>query len=112
MSESIVEYNFCTGRPTQVVTPVLRRISAYTRIDRVSYFKIGITNNPVQRFKRAYSDYDKLIAVYRTSSINNVRDMEKLLINHNAELADNIRGGGAGNFGDPPYYLYVVVEYL
>lgn len=29
---------------------------------------------------------------------------------HNRELADNEIGGGGGNAGKPPYYLYVAIR--
>lgn len=53
-----------------------------------------------------------MIVVYRSSSINNVSELECKLIEHNRELADNARDGGGGDYGDPPYFMYVVVKYL
>lgn len=97
-----------TGWPQAVVTSVSRRISAYTRSDRVNGFKIGITNNPERRFRDGYAHaYPKMAVVYQSSSLENVSELERLLIEHNYELADNIISGGGGNYGDPPYYLYV-----
>lgn len=110
MSDKVI-YNYQTGYPNSVLTSVLKSISAYTRVDRASYFKIGITCNPENRFRQAYADdYDKMIVVYQSSSVKNVRDLERLLIEHNRELCDNIISGGGGNYGNPPYYMYVVVR--
>lgn len=110
MNEQII-YNYQTGNPSAVVSSVLRSISAYTRVDRVASFKIGISCNPENRFRQAYSDiYDKMLVVYQSTSINNVRDLEYLLVEHNRELCDNIISGGGGNYGEPPYYMYVVVR--
>lgn len=110
MNENVI-YNYQTGRPSEIVSSVLRSISQYTRVDRVSYFKIGITNNPENRFRHAYAaDYDKMLVVYQSASIKNVRELECLLIKHNRELCDNIIAGGGGNYGEPPYYMYVVVR--
>ncbi len=112
MSGGNVEYNYLTGQPRRIISDVLRSISAYTRSDRVESFKIGITNNPEKRFKASYaSTYDKMIAVYRSTSIDNVSRLEAELIEHNRDLSDNIIAGGGGNIGDPPYYLYVVIKY-
>lgn len=112
MSEETVEYNCYTGHPRQIVSDVLRSISAYTRSDRARSFKIGITNNPERRFADAYaSTYDKMIAVYRSSSINNVSKLEADLVEYNGDLTDNIISGGGGNIGKPPYFLYVVIKY-
>lgn len=110
MDERVI-YNYQTGRPGEIVSSVLRSISAYTRVDRVSYFKIGITCNPENRFRQAYADtYDKMLVVYKSASVKNVRELEYLLIEHNRELCDNIIAGGGGNYGEPPYYMYVVVR--
>jgi len=93
------------------VSSILRSISAYTRVDRATAFKIGITCNPENRFRQAYADsYDKMLIVYQSSSIKNVRDLERLLVQHNRELCDNIIAGGGGNYGEPPYYMYVVLK--
>ncbi|MDT7540534.1 MAG: hypothetical protein QOE33_438 [Acidobacteriota bacterium] len=111
MTEERVIYNYVTGRPDEVVSGVLRSISAYTRVDRTRGFKIGITNNPERRFQDAYAHaYHKMAVVYQSSSINNVAELERELIRHNYELADNIISGGGGNYGDPPYYMYVVMR--
>lgn len=112
MAEEKVVFNLVTGRPKSVVSTVLRKISAHTREDRVRYFKIGITNNPERRFQQEYAgSYDKMIVVYKSSSINSVSDLEDQLVEHNKELCDNIVAGGGGNYGDPPYFLYVVIKY-
>jgi hypothetical protein len=111
-AEERVIYNYCTGKPSAVVSDVLRSISAYTREDRVRFFKIGITNDPDRRFQEAYpKHYDKMFAVYQSTSIDSVSRLEDELVEHNRDLADNIVAGGGGSIGSPPYYLYVVVKY-
>ncbi|HVF50448.1 MAG TPA: GIY-YIG nuclease family protein [Pyrinomonadaceae bacterium] len=111
MTEDRVVYNSVTGWPQDIVSDVLRKISAYTRSDRVNGFKIGITSNPERRFREGYAHaYHKMAVVYETSSVANVAELERLLIEYNQELADNIISGGGGNYGDPPYYLYVAMR--
>lgn len=111
MEESRVNYNYVTGRPEDVVSDVLRSLSAYTRRDRVRNFKIGITSNPERRFREQYNkNYDKMVVLYQSSSITNVSRLEVELVQHNKELADNIIAGGGGNYGEPPYYMYVVIK--
>ena len=112
MEEERVTYPYYTGRPNEVLSNVLRSISAYTRIDRTRSFKIGITNDPERRFQEEYAPYyDRMFVLYRSDSIDNVSILEEELVEHNKDLADNIVAGGGGNIGIPPYYLYVVVKY-
>jgi hypothetical protein len=113
MEEEQLVYDYLTGSPRDLVSGISRKISAYSRSDRVRWFKIGITNNPEVRFWRAHIKYyDKMIVVYRSQSINSVSELEDLLVEHNRDLADNLISGGGGNYGEPPYFLYVVLKYL
>jgi hypothetical protein len=92
-----------------VATVLRRRLSAYTRKDLVRGFKIGITNNPYARFSNGYAkSYDEMIVLYRSSSLDFVSQRD--LIEHNNEITKNRIAGGGGNYGDPPYYLYVVLR--
>ncbi len=110
MKEERVLFNFVIGRPEDVVTTVLRKISALTRESKVRWFKIGITRDPQERFRKHKRYYDRMIVVYSSSSIRCVRELEFELIEHNRDLADNFIGGGGGRSGSPPYFMYVVVK--
>src|SRR5258708_129782 len=111
MSADVVHFDFETGRPSTVATTLRRRLSAYTRKDVVGGFKIGITNNPRVRFlKKDYSGYDEMIVLYRSSSLDSVSQVERDLIEHNKAITKNRIAGGGGNYGDPPYYLYIVLR--
>lgn len=75
-------------------------------------FKIGITNNPPGRFCNGYArDYDQMIVIYSSSSLDSVSEVECDLIEHNGEITANRIAGGGGNYGEPPYYLYLVIRY-
>jgi|SRR5579872_1886870 len=112
MDEDVVHFDVTTGRPADVATTLRRRVSAYTRNDRVNGFKIGITNNPLGRYSNGYArDYDQMIVVYRSASLESVSQVECDLIEHNGDITMNRIAGGGGDFGDPPYYLYLVVRY-
>ena len=87
-----------------------RRVSAYTRSHLVGGFKIGITNNPEARFARYAADYGEMIVLYMSSSLDSVSQVECDLIEHNEEITHNRIAGGGGNYGDPPYYLYIVLR--
>ena len=111
MNADTVHFAVETGRPSEVATTLRRRLSAYTRKDRVHGFKIGITNNPHARFSSGYSkDYDEMIVLYKSSSLDSVSEVERDLIDHNKEITENRIAGGGGDYGDPPYYLYVVLR--
>ena len=101
-----VSYNFITGRPEDIVSSLRRTVSALTRNGR--QFKVGITNNPEIRWKSYQNHYEEMLVVYKSSSLKHVRELESALIDHNWEFGDNLIGGGGGNYGEPPYYLYVV----
>ena len=112
MSEIPVHFDVVTGSPSQVLPALLRKLSAYTRQDRVRRFKIGITNDAHQRFSQAYSaDFDEMIVLYQTSSIDFVSALEADLVEHNWEFTENVVAGGGGGVGDPPYFLYVALRY-
>jgi hypothetical protein len=107
-----VYYNDVTGWPKDVVSTVLRKISAHTRANKVRYFKIGITVDPERRFNEEHKyNYDEMHVIYRTDSYDNVCLLERELIDHNSELTDNMIGGGGGRKGYPPYFMYVVVKH-
>lgn len=112
MSEIRVVFDVVTGRPSEVLATLLRKLSAYTRRDRVRRFKIGITNDPHRRLSQAYSaEFDEMIVLYQTSSIGFVSALEADLVEHNWEFTENVVAGGGGGVGDPPFFLYVVLRY-
>lgn len=111
MTNGEVVYADVTGWPKNVVTIVLRRISAYTRTNVVRYFKVGISADPDRRFNEEHKyNYDQMIVVYRSDSYDNVCELERELVEHNKGLADNLIAGGGGRRGDPPYFMYVVIK--
>jgi len=111
MTQDTVHFDFSTGRPSEIAAVLRRRVSAYTRDGVVSKFKIGITNNPRARFSKGYStDYDEMIVLYKSKSLDSVSQVECDLIDHNKEITKNRIAGGGGNYGEPPYYLYIVLR--
>ncbi len=104
-----VVYKLDTGHLQKLLSVIVKRLSALTRKNKVQRFKIGITNNPRRRYLRKYARiYDEMLVLYRTTSINYVSQLEDELIKHNWEHTDNKISGGGGDYGEPPYYLYVV----
>ena len=74
-------------------------------------FKIGITNDPNARASKYGSDYHEMIVLYKSDSLESVSEAERDLIDHNEEITKNRIAGGGGNYGAPPYYLYLVLYY-
>ncbi len=97
-----------TGWPNQIT--LHQTISAYVRYDRVTGFKIGITNNPQARAANYGGAYDEMIVLYQTNSDKNVREMEYILTQYYRDVSDNINDGGGGPKGAGPYYLYIVLR--
>lgn len=106
------EGNITTGAPSQAISTLRRRISAFTRDG--TPFKIGITSDPYRR-KSQYeddTDYDEMIVLYRTSSDRYQRQLEQTLIDDYWDECDNsIQGGGGRPASGPSYYLYIVIEW-
>ena len=112
IDEDVVHFDLMTGRPSEIASALRRRVSAYTREDRVARFNIGITNAPHGRFSNGYArDYDEMIVLYKSSSLDSVSRAECDLIEHNAEITRNRIAGGGGNYGETPYYLYLVLRH-
>lgn len=105
-----VHYDFYTGTPRQIADALKELVDEYTQ-DGQFDFKIGITNDPEARYRAAYQDkYDFMIVIYKSSSHENVKAVEKELINDNLGFSDNKVGGGGGPVGaSGPYYTYIVV---
>lgn len=110
LSTDAIHFDPITGRPSTVASIMRRRVSAYTRGDLVRGFKIGITNNPHSRWSKYAADYDEMIVLYQSSSLESVSEVERDLIAHNQEITKNRIAGGGGNYGDPLYYLYIVLR--
>lgn len=51
-----------------------------------------------------------MVVLYRSSSLDSVSQVECDLIEHNKEITKNRIAGGGGNYGNPPYYLYIVLK--
>lgn len=109
-TERPIHYDYETGRPSEVATSLKRRVGAYTRDNLKRKFKIGITCDPEGRWDNAYKrDYDEMIVLYQSQSIDSVSQVERDLIEHNKHLTKNRIAGGGGAIGNPPYYLYLVL---
>src|SRR6266478_4734876 len=55
------------------------RVKAYVRDERLRRYKVGITSGPRTRAVQYGAQYDEMILVYRTSSNDHVRELERVL---------------------------------
>ena len=98
-----------TGWPNQLGLHNI--VSAFTRSDRCSGFKIGISGNTDRRASEYPYGYDEMVVLYETNSERHVRDTEGLLTDYYLEDCDNSIRGRGGPISGPPYYLYVVLSH-
>lgn len=106
-----LEHDYWKGSFTDVKDCLIRSISQYTRY--YSVVKIGITCNPKTRMnqhQRSNPKWRKMVVKYETTSVKFINEMEKILINYHREFVINQVNGGGGRNGNPPYYLYVLLE--
>ena len=106
-----LEYDYWTGSINEVSESLIRSVGQYTRY--YGKVKIGITNNPERRMRehqRSSIRWGKMVVKYRTSSVNFINQLEKLLINYHWDYIKNEIGGGGGPNGKEPYYLYLLLK--
>ena len=102
-----------TGHLNQLETKLLRRVGAYSSWSKSAY--IGITNNPERRAKQTARKYPgrwrHLIVLWRTSSRNQLRKAESMLVARTKAKIENERAGGGGPNSDRQWhYLYILLR--
>ena len=111
----MVVYDYCiTGRASDVEGTLRRKIGALCR-QHGYHHKVGITNNPERRFLRHAANGARTMHVlYRSSSLDSVRHLERVLIawlpfRLATGIYYNATGGGGGRVPEHgPYYLYLI----
>jgi hypothetical protein len=111
MSTEGVYFALITGKPSMVAGTLRRRVSSYTRENLGRRFKIGITNHPGARFSKYGAAYHERVVLYKSDSPDSVSEVDRDLVDHNKEITKNRIARGGGNYGAPPYYLYLVLRY-
>jgi hypothetical protein len=110
---SNVRFQIESGWPSSLDT-FLRRISAYTRSDRVRRWKIGISAYPKRRagqHNRSDIRYDEMVVIYMTRSIKNARLVEQWITMEYVGHHDNKRHGGGGlKAAADAHYVYLLLR--
>ncbi len=64
----------------------------------------------MNQHQRSNPKWTKMVVKYETTSVRFINEMEKILIDYHWEFIVNEAKGGGGRNGNPPYYLYVLLE--
>jgi hypothetical protein len=110
---SNVRFEIESGWPSGLDT-FQRRISAYTRSDRVRGWKVGISAYPRIRagqHDRSGTGYDEMVVIYMTRSIKNARHVEHWITMQYVGHHDNDRHGGGGLEAEADaHYVYLLLR--
>jgi hypothetical protein len=109
-----VEWSFYTGRPSTVIGNLKRSVTQLANNN--AFVKVGITVNPKRRWREHWQNdptWNRLVVVYRSTSLNYVRELERELIAHSIERVESMNmvgGGGGPNSRGGRHYLYILVQ--
>lgn len=110
----MVYYNYVTGFPNTVFTPLNRAIGQYK--NRYFSLKVGITGQyPERRFSQHKLHrpgvWSQMVVIYRTSSESHANLLENWLVDHHWDRLVNDKSGGGSRLStqDGWYYVYVLL---
>ena len=112
-----VFWRYVTGWPSQIEGRLHRKMGALQR-HGAAHLKIGITNDPVRRWREGYRHHGwvQMHVIYKSDSHGHICDLERHMIERfesglmtSPGRYYNARGGGGGpKPHNSPYYLYLV----
>lgn len=110
MGNYMVEYDCKSGWPNNIIKRLNISIGLYRRY--YTYVKIGITCDPERRFEehrksRRYR-WERMVAVYYTTSVSNANVIEKWFIENRPDLVNKWTGYSNMN-EDSCYYAYILL---
>lgn len=105
------EENIATGRFSDDLKKFFnRRIAQY--LSRANELKIGITSrNPKIRFEEHLKDknWKRMVVLYKTTSVDYVKELERFLVNNYFDYITNEVGGGGGDLSSGgSSFLYII----
>ncbi len=86
-----------------------RRIAQYLR--HACRAKLGVTGDPERRageHARDGAPYEEMLVLFETALPTLIRALEAEFVDRYAPRLDNETGGGGGNLGDGPHFLYLM----
>ena len=105
-----LKYNYWTGSVNNVLEHLNRSIGQYKQYKKI---KIGKTNNPKRRVSehsRNNINWDKMVVLYKTTSVNFVKKLETILVDNNWDYIENEISGGGGPDGEGDQYIYILLK--
>jgi len=111
-----------TGPKNQVIESLTRTVAAFCRADRnvtKMYIGIGSGDDALRAMSNRYDDYkasegiNHMVAIYSSSSQQNVREVEDELCEYFASHGRNINrtgGGGGRNSAGPNFFVYIAMR--
>ncbi len=111
-----------TGSKLQILESLKRTCAAYCREGsnvKKMYIGIGSGSSPKSAMQRRYDDYksdegiNHMVAIYSSSSQDNVREVEDALCEYFSEHLRNINrtgGGGGRDSSGPSFYVYLAMR--
>lgn len=108
-------WNEYKGHIGILISTLRRALGQYARY--YSGYKIGLTVDPEQRWRRHLQDgcWNDMVVIYSTASENYAAEAEFLLIEHGweadymPECWNIVRGGGGLRPGHSRYYIYILL---
>ena len=102
--EQILKYDYKEGWPKNIITRLNISAGLYRR--NYKFVKIGITSDPESRFTKHKQsckyNWEKMVVVYKTTSIKNANVVEKWFIENRPYLVN--KWTGYSNMCDSQYY--------
>jgi len=102
-------YYYWQGKFDMVLDMMYKNMSYYFK--NYEKIKIGITSSPERRVMQYNeAEWDQMVVKYRTTSLTEIRKIEKILVESYRPWINNMVGGGGGHIKKGPYYLYLVLK--
>ena len=104
-------YEYYTGLPAEILPEL--QLFMTQNIKNADRVKVGITSNPKIQWQQHSSDknkWSKMIVVFQSSSIVQVRTLEKALVAHGKKFVEKIKSGAGENRTNGTQHVYFLVR--